>query len=479
MYYISERHNFNSNVNVTGTVSATSLSINNPTTAQYPTSLSVYAPNMNANYQNFVIIGKANVAYNHLQLVYNHVGDGSLSNYGSLQIAGRGNILTWNGYGNVGIGTGSPAYTLDVAGQGRFTSNLYIGSNVGPGQSNNIDITGATGNIIASGNISAGNLGMFRNRIINGDMRINQRGSSSYGNLSPSQYTFDRFRTPFNAIANNTSHTLITSGGPAGLPYYASILTNFVSNNGALIEQAIEQINLTDCTNGTAMTLSFWASSGYNPGNGVLTLTAGVFVPNSVNNFTSGQLSLKYGVNNTTSTLSTTWTRYVVPFVITDNLMSTNGCLIQWWTNAQCGVNITGVQLEKGSIATPFEFRPYTIELQLCQRYFVVIKSSSIQYQRTPFVLVQYNSTTFNGCITLPVIPRNISDCQLIISGGTDFQIWNGVTSAVTSGLSFDAVNSCLQTLAINGTTTTSMPSGTILLAGITSGSYLYFSNEL
>jgi hypothetical protein len=292
MYYISDRHNFRSNVNVTGTLTATTL----------------------------------------------------------------------------GVGTTTPAYTLDVKGTISGTSNLYIGSNVGPGQSNNIDPTGATGNIIASGNISAGNLGMFRNRIINGDMRINQRGLSSYGNLIALQYTIDRFRTPFNAIANNTSHTLTTSGGPSGLPSHISILTNFVSNNGGLIEQAIEQINVADCVSGTAMTLSFWARSGYNPGNGVLTLTAGIFVPNSVNNFTSNQLS--YGAHNTAYTLSSSWTRYVVSFVVTDNLMSTNGCMIQFLTNAQCGIGITGLQLEKGSIATPFEFRPFAIELQLCQRYF-------------------------------------------------------------------------------------------------------------
>jgi hypothetical protein len=42
------------------------------------------------------------------------------------------------------------------------------------------------------------------------------------------------------------------------------------------------------------------------------------------------------------------------------NFVSTNGATLY----------ITGIQLEKGTIATPFEFRPYAVELELCQRYF-------------------------------------------------------------------------------------------------------------
>ena len=50
---------------------------------------------------------------------------------------------------------------------------------------------------------------------------------------------------------------------------------------------------------------------------------------------------------------------------------------INCYSSAGNYVEFTGVQLEKGTIATPFEFRPYVMELQLCQRYYQSFKNSS------------------------------------------------------------------------------------------------------
>ncbi len=52
--------------------------------------------------------------------------------------------------------------------------NIYVGSTVSAGYP--VDLIGTSGNILTSGNVCAGNIGMFRNRIINGNMSINQRG---------------------------------------------------------------------------------------------------------------------------------------------------------------------------------------------------------------------------------------------------------------------------------------------------------------
>jgi hypothetical protein len=236
---------------------------------------------------------------------------------------------------------------------------------LGVGVTNPIEELEVAGNAVISGSISAGNMGVFRNRIINGDMRVAQRGTS-FATLQAGQYTVDRFRTPSNAVNGQTSLVAETTGGPSGLPNFISILTNFTSNNGALIEQAIENINLSDCVSGTTMTLSFWAKTTFNPTS--IALTTGVFVPSAANNFQT--LTLSYGTGNNSIPITSSWQRYVVSFYVTDNLMSTNGCLMQIWANAQCGVAFTGVQVEKGTIATPFEFRPFAVELQLCQRYF-------------------------------------------------------------------------------------------------------------
>ena len=70
-------------------------------------------------------------------------------------------------------------------------------------------------------------------------------------------------------------------------------------------------------------------------------------------------------------------------------------------------VEFTGVQLEKGTIATPFEFRPFAVELQLCQRYFYQFTATaSSQSFGTSFM--NFSQTNIFGSISLPVIMRAV-----------------------------------------------------------------------
>ena len=70
-------------------------------------------------------------------------------------------------------------------------------------------------------------------------------------------------------------------------------------------------------------------------------------------------------------------------------------------------IEFTGVQLEKGTIATPFEFRPYAIELQLCQRYYVRI-SNTTTYDSIGYCMNETTSafTTAQARVDLPVQMR-------------------------------------------------------------------------
>jgi hypothetical protein len=86
--------------------------------------LSCYAPNVANNTGNLIILGKKPETYNNLSIQYNHIADDSLSNFGSLQISGVGQILNWTAGGNVGIGITNPSYKLHVVGDIYATANV-------------------------------------------------------------------------------------------------------------------------------------------------------------------------------------------------------------------------------------------------------------------------------------------------------------------------------------------------------------------
>ena len=334
--------------------------------------------------------------------------------------------ITFFGSNNLGIGMSNPAYNLDVTGTIHATSNLYIGSNVGPGQSNNIDTTGNTGNIICSGNISAGNLGMFRNRVINGDMRINQRGAMSSNALGFSCLV-DRFTIAVNAGVSTANTNINTSNVPLtsnDTPYSAGFLysqrmtvtANASSANlggGYILQyQGIEGNNISDFCWGTGsgvpVTLSFWMRTGLSNGSQVPIALASTYISTTSNasyitNVTTignnvwqkaiinvpappaGNMGIwnagtsnagiyiylnSYGNRNDLSLAFTStngWNVNQVNFGLAFNTITST----PWFTaGAGSYVEFTGVQLEKGTIATPFEYRPLQIETQLCQRYY-------------------------------------------------------------------------------------------------------------
>lgn len=91
------------------------VTITNPGTG-YVNMLTAYQANLANGFANLFILGKNSSTYNTAQIQYTHVGNGSTSNYGSLQMGGVGNILNWTGGGGVGIGITNPSQKLTVNG---------------------------------------------------------------------------------------------------------------------------------------------------------------------------------------------------------------------------------------------------------------------------------------------------------------------------------------------------------------------------
>jgi len=246
----------------------------------------------------------------------------------------------------------------------------------------------------------------FKNRIINGAMVIAQRGTSAVtvnSNAGSNYYAVDRF---FGQGQNTDGVFTMQQSATAPAGFSNSIVITVTTADASLgatqvyqLVQPIEAYNTNDLAWGTAsaatVTLSFWVRSSVTGtfGGSLFNATAARSYPftytiSSANTFeyktvtiagdTSGTWSGTNGVGiyvifslGTGSTYSGTagvWagTTYNSATGAT-NLMATNGATLY----------ITGVQLEKGSTATTFDYRPYGTELALAQRYYFKVVGST------------------------------------------------------------------------------------------------------
>lgn len=261
--------------------------------------------------------------------------------------------------------------------------------------------------ITTSDGVSSAGLYGFKNRIINGAMVIDQRNAgASVGTASgASVYTVDRFA----AVYSQTSKFTIQQNAasvtpPVGFTNYLGVTSSSAYSVGStdffVIRQAIEGLNVADLAWGTAnaatVTLSFWVRSSLTGTFGGVIMNSAAnrsypftYTINSANTWeketitiagdTSGTwlttngvgmyVQLGLGVGTTYSGTAGAWTG-------TSNIFSATGATSVVGTNGAT-FYITGVQIEKGSTATSFDYRPYGTELQLCQRYYEKIGGTS------------------------------------------------------------------------------------------------------
>jgi hypothetical protein len=234
----------------------------------------------------------------------------------------------------------------------------------------------------------------FRNVLINGDMRINQRGGSY--TLS-GNYTLDRWY-----LGVNTSHTVSqsTSSPPAGFQNFMRVQRASGSTNTTVpqIAQSLET-SASIPLQGKQVTVSFYARAGAN-----YSATSNTFNWRIYGGTGTDQNSFSYtGASipvDQSVTLTTSWQRFSYTV---SSLTSYNeyAFFFYYATTGTAGaadyVDITGVQLEVGSQATPFEQRPIGTELALCQRYFWKHSSSAgISYLSFNYAGTQYRLTIPN-----------------------------------------------------------------------------------
>ena len=249
--------------------------------------------------------------------------------------------------------------------------------------------------------VNGGQIAGFRNFIKNGDFKIWQRGTASTALTTSASYsTADRWGYYQSSAAASAAAQSTSVPTGLGFLYSLKIGRNNASANTniILVGQALETADSLPLA-GKPFTVSFYAKAGanYSPTNNGLS----VAVPTG----TGTDQSLQNGLNggwtgyvNTALTgtnpvqLTTSWQRFSLSGSFPSNITQ---ALVEFvmiptgTAGADDNAYITGVQLEVGTIATPFEFRPFAIELGLCQRYY----EKSFPYGTAP---VQ-NSGSANG----------------------------------------------------------------------------------
>ena len=239
----------------------------------------------------------------------------------------------------------------------------------------------------------------FKNRIINGNFAINQRGfSGNITTLGGGQYTLDRW---FGQASQSDKFSVSQNAGsvtpPVGFSNYLGITStsaySITSGDYFSIKQSIEGFNTSDLGWGTAnastVTLSFRVYSSLTGTFGGVLQNAAfnrsypfTYTISSANTWTTVSVTV---AGDTTGTWvgATNGAGLVVIFGLGvgssfsgtagswagGNLISATGATSVVGTNGAT-FYITGVQLEKGSTATSFDYRPYGTEDILCKRYF-------------------------------------------------------------------------------------------------------------
>jgi hypothetical protein len=209
-----------------------------------------------------------------------------------------------------------------------------------------------------------------RNVIINGGFDVWQRGTSS--TVTGNTYLADRFMRAIPTGGTQSQETDVPSG--EGFRYSWKHVAS-ATNSYMQMGQQIEFANCKHLQN-KAVTISFWAKA-INSNAGSTGLTVRTRTVAGVDG-----AAIFAGTNSDTSvTLTTSWVRYTVA----RTLPATFGALsLEFALGSHVsgdGFFLTGVQLEEGAVATPFEFENISTTLAKCQRYYFRRETSGIAYQ--------------------------------------------------------------------------------------------------
>ena len=360
---------------------------------------------------------------------------------------------------------------------------------------------------LAAGYDSGGGFG-FRNRIINPAMVIDQRNAGASvdtSNTAGVTYTIDRW--VYRVLAASKFTIQRNAGGltgtnlPPGFTNYlgctSSSAYSVTSGDTFNVWQAIEGFNVADLGFGSAnaqtVTLSFWVRSSLTgtfsgafrneAGNRSYVFTYTISAANTweqktvtIPGDTSGtwatgngiglHVQFSLGVGSTFSTTAGSWQAGNFFGLSTAvNVVSTNGATFY----------ITGVQLEKGSTATSFDYRDYGTELVRCQRYYYRVSGLNVTYGDAS----AHSTTSAIVRTTFPVSMRVAPSALDQTGTASNYAVFFVATATASSAVPTfrDAGTNLAQTTITVASGLTGGQAG--FLYGNAAGAYLGWSAEL
>jgi hypothetical protein len=221
----------------------------------------------------------------------------------------------------------------------------------------------------------------FRNRFINGNFDIWQRSTSTSISADNSGFVADRwFNGIFGAGSMAVSRQENTTASNIQSRYFHRVTTTGTASASSVTGYTEQKVEDVRQFHNQPVTISFWAKAA----------TATTYQIRQHWNFGSGGSSEIYGSLQNVS-ITTEWRKYSITFSPTDLSSYTigtqnttfYGIMFYWTTNQGSNTrndntfDIAEVQLEIASTATPYERKPYGVELALCQRYCVAYGGTS------------------------------------------------------------------------------------------------------
>ncbi|CAB4126077.1 hypothetical protein UFOVP73_2 [uncultured Caudovirales phage] len=357
--------------------------------------------------------------------------------------------------GDVGIGQTNPVFKLDVLGSANFAGGAItlnpasFNVTISPTGTGTVAIAPATAGAInnmtvgattplagsftalTATSVNGGQLAGLRNRITNGGFAVDQRNSGAAQTITAAAalaYTVDRFYG-YCTGANVTGQRVAGTSPNA----YLYRFTGAASVTKIGHAQRIEDINCQDLAGKTA-TLSVDLSNSL-----LTTVTWTAWYATTANTFGTLAAPTRTQIATGSFTVTSTLTRYSTNISVPS--AATTGIEIEFSVAAQTSGtwSIGNVQFELGSVATPFEQRPYGLELVLCQRYLPAVLSTSAT--NSP-VCSAFNTTAVQSIpiYPFPVRPR-VAPTGISVRAAGDFTINHPTVPVVCTALSFGAAS--------------------------------------
>ena len=335
-------------------------------------------------------------------------------------------------------------------------------------------------------------IGQNRNILINGSMDVWQRGTAWTSGNDNDLYTADRWH--FQRYAANSASISRQSATDNAFNYCIRVgrATGNTGSTGYYINQPVEGLNSKRCL-GKWVTFSYWIRTGsaHQPGDyfvsSIVYHTDGAYQNDGMyyTNFRSAAPSSVASDLNILGKVGTVWKRFEQTTYIPAGAVQVGvafGSAGSGTATSNDYFEVTGVQLEIGNVATPFEHRSFGAELELCQRYFERVQNTGTLQWRTGYGYgtSQYYNLKWNvpKRITGGTVTYSSSSVNLIVAYGNTQT--SGDLNATFTGNPTTA-HADIDGLSFYSTTgvATYTPAGTCLLWAIKASQYIDYSAEL